>query len=485
MKKLKIIFFASAFMLSVASCDDIDNLNENHKAYTDALSSSLMTNSQVNYSYFLTNASVNDNNFRGYAQYWSTSTYTDEVNYNQAKRNLGNSHSVILYRDVLQDLIVAKNKINDQQALGPVEIAVKKNKLAILEVQIVMAYQTLVDLFGNIVYSEALDITNHPTPKYDDAKTVYFDLATRLDAAIANLDSGYDSFGSADLIFKGNVAKWKKLANSVKLKMGLHLADVDAAKAQAMVESAYNSGLFTSNSDSALFQYFKTTIDENPLYNSLVNESQINPTEFFVNELNGKSDPRRDIFFNPASKIGGVYKGAPYAQLVSYKNFSNVGPKLKDRTNPGVIFDYAETNFLLADAANRGFNVGGTAADYYEKGIRSSMDYWGVSSADADTYLLRPDVAFATAFGTDKQKIAYQLWIAYYNRGFEGWTEYRRLDFPILVAPITAVSEAEGKVPVRNIYSLFDSTLNKDNYNAAATAIGGDKMTTKLFWDKF
>ncbi|MCC9070276.1 SusD/RagB family nutrient-binding outer membrane lipoprotein [Flavobacterium sp. F-65] len=485
MKKLKIIFFASAFVLSVASCDDIDSLNENQKAYTDALSNSLMTNSQVNYSYFLTNASVNDNNFRGYAQYWSTSTYTDEVNYNQAKRNLGNSHSVILYRDVLQDLIVAKNKISDQQALGPVEIAVKKNKLAILEVQIVMAYQTLVDLFGNIVYSEALDITNHPTPKYDDAKTVYFDLATRLDAAIANLDSSYDSFGSADLIFKGNVGKWKKLANSVKLKMGLHLADVDAAKAQAMVESAYNSGLFTSNSDSALFQYFKTTIDENPLYNSLVNESQINPTEFFVNELNGKSDPRRDIFFNPASKIGGVYKGAPYAQLVSYKNFSNVGPKLKDRTNPGVIFDYAETNFLLADAANRGFNVGGSAADYYEKGIRSSMDYWGVAPADADTYLLRADVAFATASGTDKQKIAYQLWIAYYNRGFEGWTEYRRLDFPILVAPTTAVSEAEGKVPVRNIYSLFDSTLNKDNYNAAATAIGGDKMTTKLFWDKF
>lgn len=485
MKKFKTILLAATLLISVVSCEDIDKLNENTKAYTTVLPGSLMTSSQVNYVYFLTNASVNDNNFRGYAQYWTTSTYTDEVNYNQVRRNLGNSHSVILYRDVLEDLVIAKKKITDEQALGPVETAVKKNRIAVLEVQIVMAYQTLVDLFGDIVYSQALDIANYPTPKYDDAKTVYLDLSNRLDAAIANMDGNYASFGSADLIYKGNVVQWKKLANSVKLKLGMHLADVDPAKAKAIVESAFSSGIIANNGDNALFQYYKTTVDENPLYNSLVNESQIMPTEFFVNELNGKSDPRRDIFFNPASKIAGQYKGAPYAQQVTYKNFSNIGLKLRDRTNPGVIFDCSETSFLLADAANRGFNVGGTAARYYEGGIRSSMSYWGVSSVDAEAYLARTDVAFATASGTNKQKIAYQLWIAYYNRGFEGWTEYRRLDYPVLVAPVTAVSEAEGKVPVRNIYSLFDATLNKANYNAAATAIGGDKMTTKLFWDKF
>ncbi|MEZ0182567.1 SusD/RagB family nutrient-binding outer membrane lipoprotein [Flavobacterium oncorhynchi] len=485
MKKITTILLAGILLSSAVSCEDIDRLNENTKAYTSALPGSLMTSSQVNYSYFLTNASVNDNNFRGYAQHWTTSTYTDEVNYNQAKRNLGNSHSVILYRDVLQDFVIAKKKITEEQALGPVEAAVKKNRIAILEVQIIMAYQTLVDLFGNIVYSEALDIEKYPNPKYDDAKTVYLDLAARLDAAIADMDSSYDSFGSADLIYRGKVSQWKKLANSVKLKLGMHLADVDAAKAKAMVESAYSSGVIGNNAENALFQYYKTIVDQNPLYNSLVNESQIMPTEFFVNELNGKSDPRRDIFFNPASKIAGAYKGAPYAQQVSYKNFSNVGVRIKERTNPGVIFDYTETCFLLADAASRGFSVGATAAEYYEKGIRSSMDYWGVSTADTNTYLARTDVAYTTAFGTDKQKIAYQLWIAYYNRGFEAWTEYRRLDFPILAAPITAVTEAEGKVPVRNIYSLFDATLNTANYNAAATAIGGDKMTTKLFWDKF
>ncbi|RKR11056.1 SusD-like starch-binding protein associating with outer membrane [Flavobacterium sp. 90] len=485
MKIVKTIFFAGAILLSVASCDNLDDLNQNKKAYTSVLPSSLMASAQVAYAYFLTNASVNDNNFRGYAQYWTSTTYTDEVNYNQERRNLGNSHSVLLYRDVLQDLTNAQKQIRNREALGTIEKEIKKNDIAILDVQIIIVYQTLVDLFGNVPYTEALDIVGHPRPKYDDAKSIYLDLAARLDVAIADLSGGTSSLGGGDLIFRGNVGQWKLLANSVKLKLGLHLADIESAKAKEMVESAYNSGLMTNKNESALFKYYATVIDMNPLYNTLVNESQTVPTEFFVNELNAKDDPRRDVYFNPESKIGGVYKGAPYAKQVSYGNFSNVGPKLKEKTNPGVIFDYTETCFLLADAANRGFSVGGTAEDYYKKGILASMNFWGIGSSDAQTYLDRTDVAFTTAAGTAKQKIAYQLWIAYYNRGFEAWTEYRRLDYPILQAPSTAVDAAEGKVPVRNIYSLFDKTLNKNNYEAAATAIGGDRMTTKIFWDKF
>lgn len=485
MKIVKTIFFAGAILLSIASCDNLEGLNLDEKAYTTVLPGALMTSAQVNYANFLTNASVNSNNFRGYVQYWTATTYTDEVNYNQERRNLGNSHAVLLYRDVLQDLVNAQNKIKEKEALGSVATAVKKNNIAILEVQIVMAYQTLVDLFGNVSYSEALDTKAHPYPKYDDAKTIYFDLATRLNAAIADMDSTKDSFGNADLIYKGNVGKWKILANSVKLKLGLHLSDVEPAKAKSIIESAYSSGVMTNESDTALFQYFSSNTDMNPLYSTLVNESQTVPTEYFVNELNAKEDPRRDIFFNPESKKEGSYKGAPYAKQVSYNDFSNVGPRLKEKNNPGVIFDYTETCFLLADAANRGFNVGGTAEEYYKKGILASMQFWGIADADAQTYVGRVDVAFATAAGTTKEKIAYQLWIAYYNRGFEAWTEYRRLDFPLLQAPSTAVDAAQGKVPVRNIYSLFDKTLNKENYEAAATAIGGDLMTTKIFWDKF
>ncbi|MBA6154781.1 SusD/RagB family nutrient-binding outer membrane lipoprotein [Gelidibacter maritimus] len=485
MKNLKTIFFAGAIILSMASCDSLDTLNEDEKSYTTTLPSALMTSAQVNYAYFLTNASVNDNNFRGYAQHWTTTTYTDEVNYNQVKRNLGNSHSILLYRDVLQDLINAQKMVQDKEALGSVEVAVKKNNIAILEVQIIMAYQALVDLFGNVVYTEALDIDAYPYPKYDDAKTIYFDLADRLNTAISDMDVNNESFGQADLVYAGNVAKWRTLANSVKLKMGLHLADVEFEKSRTMVESAVNSGVMSNESETALFQYFTSITDMNPLYDNLVNESQIVPTAFFVNILNANEDPRRDVFFNPESKKGGEYVGAAYAQQVSYGDYSNMGERLKEKSNPGVLFDYTETCFLLADAANRGFEVGGTPEEYYTKGIEASMSFWGVADADTQIYLNRSDVAFSTAPGTSKEKIANQLWIAYFNRGFEAWTEYRRLDFPVLKAPVTAVEEAKGKVPVRNIYSIFDKTLNGDNYEAASNAIGGDLMTTKIFWDKF
>ena len=485
MKNLKLILFTGIIVLSIASCDNLDGLNTDTKGYETVPASSLLTNAQNSYSYFLTNASVNSNNFKAYAQQWTGVSYTDEMDYNQTNRNLGGSLAGLLYRDVLQDLAKAEKLVKEEKALGAVNITVQKNNISILEIQTVMVYQTLVDLFGDVAYSQALDIVKYPTPKYDDAKTIYLDLASRLDSAIANLDSSQGSFGSADIIYNGDVSNWKKLANSVKLKMGLHLVDVDPAKAKSMIESAFTSGVITANSENALFEYFNVPTSQNPLYDSLVNEQQIVPTKLIVNELNTKSDPRRDVYFNPASKIGGVYVGAPYAQQAKYSDFSNMGERIKSKTNPGVLFDNAETNFLLADAANRGFSVGGTAAEYYEKGIRSSMLYWGVSSADTNTYLMRADVAFATASGTAKEKIADQLWIAYFNRGFEAWTEYRRLDFPILAAPVTAVAEANGKVPVRNIYSITDKTLNKDNYNAAAIAIGGDLITTKIFWDKF
>jgi hypothetical protein len=143
------------------------------------------------------------------------------------------------------------------------------------------------------------------------------------------MDGSKESFGKADLIYKGDVAKWKTLANSVKLKLGLHLADIEPAKAKAIVESAYNSGVMTSEDQTALFQYFSSLVDMNPLYDTLVNESQTIPTEYFVNQLNGKNDPRRDIFFNPNSKKQGNYKGAPYAKQVSYGDFSNMGSRLK------------------------------------------------------------------------------------------------------------------------------------------------------------
>jgi hypothetical protein len=484
MKKITIATFVVSSLLFMTSCSsDLAELNDDTKAFTTATPASLMASAQRRYADFLANADLNQGNFRMYAQQGCQTEYVDEANYNMTSRSMSNNNYINLYRDVLQDLNNAEQILKKEKTLSNDEVLIQKNKIAILEIQMVNAYQSLVDIFGNMPYSQALDI-NNLTPIYDNGETIYTDLINRLNIAIANLDTQSDSFGSNDLIYAGNVTKWKKYANCVKLKLGMHLVDINPTTAKAIVESAYNSGLISSNGDNAVFKYLNADPNGNPFASLFFGSPHYNPTQFLVNTLSGLNDPRIDKFLDPTSKIGGVYVGAVYGKTSSYKSSSSFNPTVKVRELPCLLFDYAETNLLLAEATQRGFNVGGTAESYYNKGITASMSYWGVAATDVTTYLLQPSVAFATATGTPIQRIANQLWIAYFNRGFEGWTEYRRLDYPNLQAPPTAVVEANGKVPVRMIYSHLDKSQNQANYTAASTAIGGDFMTTKLFWDK-
>jgi hypothetical protein len=130
------------------------------------------------------------------------------------------------------------------------------------------------------------------------------------------------------------------------------------------------------------------------------------------------------------------------------------------------------------ECSYRGFSVGNTAAKHYENGITASMDEWGVDTADVTTYLANADVAFATAAGSDKEKIAKQFWIAMYNRGFEGWTVYRMFDAPTLPKSGTA----KLPVPKRYTYPQSEQTINGTNVKAANG--GKDEQQTPIFWDK-
>src|SRR5690606_40947931 len=139
----------------------------------------------------------------------------------------------------------------------------------------------------------------------------------------------------------------------------------------------------------------------------------------------------------------------------------------------------SDLEFLLAEAVERGFSVSGTAAAHYNAAVTASFDYWGASGAAA--YLAKPEVNYATASGDWKDKIGAQKWIALYNRGFDAWLEWRRLDAPALAPP--AVEGLSLTVPTRLIYPINEQTLNGDNRDAAAAAIGGDESSTKLWWD--
>jgi hypothetical protein len=136
---------------------------------------------------------------------------------------------------------------------------------------------------------------------------------------------------------------------------------------------------------------------------------------------------------------------------------------------------------MLAEAAARGYAVGGTPESHYNAGVTASILEWGGTAAEATAYLAQPTVAYTTAPGTYKEKIGYQYWVALYNQPVEAWTQWRRLDYPKLTAPAAAMSG----IPVRLTYPVVEQNINGANYAEAATAVGGDKVETKLFWDKF
>ena len=471
----KYIIILSLF--SLAACTkDISRFNEQTKSPGVVPAPTLFSNAVRALTDALASTNVGVNVYRLVVQHWATTTYQDEPNYDFSTRNIPQVWWGRLYRDVLVDLKEAKRIIAADVTLAD---ATRKNQTAIADIMQVYTYNILVNTFGDIPYTEALDF-NMINPKYDDAKTVTDDLFTRLNADIAALSvtaAGFDK--NSDLVYGGSVAGWIKFANALKIRMAMVITDVDAAKAKTAVEEA-DQKAFSSSSDNAVFLYMKTTPNTNPIWVDLI---QSNRQDFIagaplVNKLKAVNDPRLSLFFKPND--AGVYEGGTLGSNNTFSNYAKVGDRVTAPDFPALLLDYVETEFYRAEAVERGFAVTGSAATHYNNAIRASILYWGGTDAMADTYLSRPDVAYATAAGNYKEKIGTQKWIALNNRGYEAWLEVRRLDYPKLVVPTTAKSG----FPNRFAYPSNEQTLNKANYTSAAAKVGGDKVETKLFWDK-
>lgn len=476
MKRI-IISLALLPLLFVTACKkDITSVNVDPKNPQIAPATAFISNAQKSLTDLLTSTNVNTNIFRLVVQYWQETTYTDESNFDLNTRQIPRQAWNGLYRDVIRDLREAK-KLIPSQISGAAD---QKNATAIAEITEIMSWYYLVTTFGDIPYSQALDVSI-PQPKYDNQQTIYNDLLTRLDAAIANISTSGGSIGDADLFYAGDMAMWKKFANSFKLKMGMTIADADNAKAKATVESAVAAGVFTSNADNAVFQYMSAPPNTNPVWVDLVQSGRKDfvAASTIINRMQALNDPRLDDYFT-TDAVGGYSGGAPGASS-NYATFSKPSLTIQAPDAPATLLSYAEVEFFLAEAKERGYNVPGTAAGHYNNAVTASILEWGGTSTEAAAYLAQPGVAYVSA--NWKQLIGEQKWIALYNRGWDEWIEWRRLDQPVLVAPSTAMSA----IPVRFTYPIPEQNLNTANYNAGSTALGagGDKVTTKLFWDKF
>ncbi|MDJ1479815.1 SusD/RagB family nutrient-binding outer membrane lipoprotein [Cytophagaceae bacterium YF14B1] len=478
MKKIIAIYIA---ILAFTACTkDFDTINDDPKNAPEVPAATLFSNAERNLVDNVNTPEVNTNVFRLMAQYWAQTTYADESQYNIDTRNIPRNFWNAMYTDVLRNFSEADSLIKaDTTFLDPQQ---KINQLAVNEILTVYSWSVLVNIYGNIPYSQALDY-REITPKYDDAATIYADLLTRLDEALTSLDTDSESFGSADLIYGGNVSKWIKFGNSLKLRLAMTVADVESfsSTVKTAVESAAPN-VFTSNDDNALLNYLQSPPNTNPVWVQLIQSGRTDyvASNTILNIMKPLADPRLPSYFNPETETGQFLAGT-YGNVNSTSGFSLPSDKLTSQTFPGVLLDYSEVEFYLAEAVERGYTVGGTAAEHYNKAVTASITYWGGTSEQATVYLAKPQVNYTTAAGDYKQKIGTQKWLALYNRGIEGWTEYRRLDAPTF----NEVEEPQGDFPLRFTYSDQERNLNRANYSEAAQAIGGDEVTTRIFWDKF
>lgn len=475
-----------------ASCTDkFEEFNTDVKSPTVVPGESLFTNAEKELSDQISSTNVNLNVWKLFSQYWTETTYTDEATYDIINRSIPDYTFREYYNGFLKDFKEAATIIEARTPTGSVGDGVteKVNKLAIIDLLNVYSYQQLVDIFGNVPYTEALDIKNI-IPVYDDAATIYKDLLTRVNNDLSKLDASAGSFGSADLFYAGSVSKWIKFGNSLKVKLAVNLADYDENLSKTTMEAAAPLA-FTSNSDNALLVYGSSSPNTNPLYEDLVlsGRDDFIPANTVVDIMNSLNDPRRDVYFaNPIDTSSEAdveklaYVGGTYGVPSDIADYSHIADRIEEATFPGILLTYDEILFYLAEGAARGFNVGATTEKLYNDAITASFDFWKVPKDSVAIYLAKPSVAYSTAAGTWKQKIGTQEWIAYYTRGLEGYTSWRRLDFPILNPPPLTTY---GQIPKRFTYPVNEQTLNKNNYTKASSEIGGDLLTTKLFWDKF
>lgn len=476
--KTKIKYFM--FIISVFFCfsceKELTDLNIDNKHAIQADPSTLFAYATKSFADNISALSYTTQN-PGVTRLWVQ--HLTSVTYLEGDRYLPAFSWNTLYTDVLSNLnetsTTLSEKLSDpQESEGEI-----KNQLAITEIMTVYAYTVLVDSYGNVPYSEAMDFEN-ASPKFDDAQTIYQDLLERLSTAISDLDINFNGFESnQDLVYNGDVAKWIKFGNSLKLRMGIRIMDaLPELGIKAVSESSKN--VMQSNDDNALFRYLSDYPNVNTWWNLRVRQNlkYYVGTNVFIDKLNELEDPRRPVYFSPMDD--GSYKGAIYGITQDYPKYSHESEYFLQPELPVIFIDLAQVEFLLAEAAERNIPGFTNAEDHYNKAIKASMAYYEVSENEIDDYLNQSTVKYSTAQGTWKEKIGIQKWIALYDQSLEAWAEYRRLDYPTLEAPPGADSDI---VPLRFLYPIREQTLNGENYNEAASAMGGDKYSTPIFWD--
>ncbi|MDR3134197.1 MAG: SusD/RagB family nutrient-binding outer membrane lipoprotein [Prevotellaceae bacterium] len=480
MKKLHYYLSLAAVGLgfTTVSCSgDLTELNNDPKSYVNAQPGALFLSGQKGLADTYGSAAVGVAPFRVLAQSWTQNTYNNEAKYNLASADAPGGWWRDIYTKTLANLKAAGGRYTKEET----NAGVLKNNLAIIDLLEVYAYHLLVNTYGDIPYTEALQ-NSTPFPRYDDARTVAHDLLRRLDADLAALDVAYGAVGAADQVYNGDVGKWRKFAATLKLKLALLLADTEPQTASDKALEAVRAGVFTSNDDNALFKYDgANATNSNPVWQTVAQTTSNrnhSPAGFFIATLQQFNDPRLPLLFTQNASAG--YSGGTAGEINNYDDLSKFSAFWLNSRLPVDLLDYPETEFLLAEAVARGIAVGGTDEEHYRKAIKASILYWGGNETGADNYLAGLQYNPAKW----KELIGYQQWIAFADRGWDAWTSIRRLGYPDIDAD-SPPEGAAGTLPQRFNYPPVEQTSNPDNWAAAVAKISGKRdVTNSKIWFK-
>ncbi len=491
-KVMKYALLCAVFGMVFTACQkrfDVVNTDPNNS--TTTATSFLLTNAQKSMMDYTWDEWFNGRRGNQLAQYWASNQYSAESRY-ALRVGITNNYWAFFYTRSLQDLEeiirLNTNTPGDYEGFGKPE-----NQIAIAKTLQVWLYQNMTDSWGPIPFSEALQGADFPFPAYDAQEDIYLGMIDMLNDAISNFDNS-DNSVKGDMIYNGNISKWQKFANSLKMRVAMRMADVKTAEAGAAVAEAIAAGVMTSNDDNALFMYMNGAPNNNPLAEDYKTRNDFAASSTMVDELDRLGDPRIGFYYSPAVSTG-TFVGEVYglteadAALTLDADISQRNPQVIAETAPGIYMDYAQVEFLLAEAAERGFAGAGAAAVHYNNGIEASMLYWDnagtLTAADIAAYIAQPEVDYTTLTATEtwREVIGRQKWIALYMQGIQGWAEYRRLDFGILQTPAGGPLDGVG-IPNRMLYPTDEQTLNGEQYAAGVALLGGpDALDTKLWWD--
>jgi hypothetical protein len=496
--KKKLIYFIAASALLLGACKKgYLDINENPNTPTLATPSLIATGALNSTAAFTTGNSIFYSFSALWMNYWMTpggvSGWYEERSYNFTTNWNGSTALWANLYDNLSDYTYLESQ--SKKSGEDFFVGIAKTMKA-------WDYQYLVDFYNNVPYSEASQSVNFLTPKYDKGQDIYEDLAKQLDSAAILFKSATVSgaAATADIYTKGNLTKWGKFANSLKLRILLRQSEMAGRETYIKGEIA--------KIDANGFGYIGTAegISNNPGYANIAGKQnpfwavygyQVNGTktnshgymlasDYGMNFLKNNSDPRLGRFYSKINDDKGTsYVSLAWGQDVNFdqtlQTVSGIGKgllKSADQAQP-IMTDF-ESLFIQAEAAQRGY-ISGNAKTLYEAAVTANFVYLGLTKEEAATYLSSQAVANWDGNADKIALIIKQKWAAMNGTNdIEPWSDYRRLELPADMPISIASTVTTRKIPVRMLYPQPEYNTNRTNVTAEGDV---NQFTSRIFWD--